>query len=179
MRISSREPFSGPHGTPGCCKHVACFALKPQMSRTIAFVVPLVHRRATGLATTEASASAFTQSSSHALSRRAVGRHRHRELCDGGASKALVNFLAYARLLLGESRRDRALPLVLAFSVIVHVALWSAGGEHAISRRVASLSLRRTRLRQTVHASPGRTLVRCPMGVREPRRLRGGAPPGV
>jgi hypothetical protein len=81
--------------------------------------------------------------------------------------------------ILSESGRDCALLLVLAFSVVVHVALWRPAGGDAISRRVASPSLRRTGLRRTVQAPPDRTLVRCPMGVSEPRRLLAGAPPGV
>ena len=78
----------------------------------------------------------------------------------------------------GECGRDRSLSLVLAFWSLRRRALRGGGG-HAMSRRVASPSLRRTGLRQTVHTPPDRTLVRFPMGVREPRRLLAGAPPGV
>ena len=38
---------------------------------------------------------------------RAPGRHRHRELCDGGPRKALVSFRAYARLPMGERSSAR------------------------------------------------------------------------
>ena len=102
-----------------------------------------------------------------------------RSLCRNAIVARLARLGGAAPLSLGESGCDRALPLVLAFSVVVHVALRRAAGGHAISRRVASLSLGRAGLRRTVQAPPDRTLMRCPIGVREPPRLLAGAPPGV
>ena len=76
------------------------------------------------------------------------------------------------------TRRDLGSPAVVS---CVRRMCRRGGREpgRARSRRLASSSLQRIRLAQTVHALLGRVRLGCPMEGREMRPLLAGAPPGV